>query len=45
MGIKEASSYVRNAHGGWRWWALKVIVTGAGLAALFSEFRLSRFFI
>jgi hypothetical protein len=44
MTIKEASSYVKRAHGGWGWWVLKVIVTGAGFVVLFSALDLSRFF-
>lgn len=34
MGMKEASAYVQKEHGGWGWWALKVVVTGAGLVIL-----------
>ena len=44
MTIKEASAYVQRTHGGWGWWAIKILVTGGGLAALFSELDLSRFF-
>ena len=44
MTIKEASSYVERAHGGWGWWALKVFVTGAGLTVLYAALDLSRLF-
>lgn len=38
MGMRNASAYVQKEHGGWGWWALKVLVVGAGLAILGTKF-------
>lgn len=38
MGIKEATAYMQQEHGGLGWWALKVVIAGAGLAILAIQF-------
>jgi len=40
MGMKLATGHVNRWHGGWGWWALKVVVTAAGVYLLAGLFGL-----